>query len=191
MPNDPTSRDEDPVGPAMPAPVQDRGVPRNHFEVGILVARRRLRGPWATHAWLPVAALPAAPPVADWTQLSGNEEESTFYAGAYDVLLHPAETSHYRDNLVSGRPSLWVSLRKLAEDSYAIATVTADPYEGEAMAEGIGEIVEAVPMPTECQGILLAFFEAFHVERKFEKRKRDRADPEALARGGPGKGRGE
>jgi hypothetical protein len=191
MPNDPTILDQDAGGRALDDPEQDRARPQNHFEVGILVARRRLRGPWATHAWLPVAALPAAPPVANWTPLAENEEESTFYAGSYEVLLHPAETSHYRDNLVSGRPSLWVSLRKLGEDSYEIATVTADPYEGEAMAEGIGEIVEAVPMPTECQGILLAFFEAFHVERKFEKRKRDRADPEALARGGQGKGRGE
>ncbi len=49
------------------------------------------------------------------------------------------------------------------------------------MAEGVGEIVEPVPMPPEVQAKLLAFFEAFHVERKFEKRKRDRADPEALA----------
>jgi hypothetical protein len=36
------------------------------------------------------------------------------------------------------------------------------------------------------QAKLLAFFEAFHIERKFEKRKRDRADPEALARRAPG-----
>jgi hypothetical protein len=170
---------------------KDEAMPENHFEVGVLVARRRLRGPWASHAWLPVAALPAAPPVANWTKLSETEEEAVFYAGAYDVLLHPAETSHYRDNLVSGRPSLWISLRKLGEDEYEVATVTADPYEGESMAEGIGEIVEAVPMPAESQGVLLAFFEAFHVERKFEKRKRDRADPEALARGGANKGRGE
>ncbi|POR42820.1 DUF3305 domain-containing protein [Methylobacterium sp. V23] len=191
MPNDPTIPDDERTGPAPDEPAQERVPPQNHFEVGILVARRRLRGPWATHAWLPVAALPAAPPVANWTQLAETEAESTFYAGSYEVLLHPAETSHYRDNLVSGRPSLWVSLRKLGEDAYEIATVTADPYEGEAMAEGIGEIVEAVPMPNECQGILRAFFEAFHVERKFEKRKRDRADPEALARGGQGKGRGE
>jgi len=166
----------------------------NHFEVGVLVARRRLRGPWATHAWMPVAALPAAPPVANWTKLSETEDEAVFYAGAFDVLLHPAETAHYRDNLVSGRPALWIALRKLDEDQYEVAAVTADPYEGESMAEGIGEIVEAVSMPPESQAVLLAFFEAFHVERKFEKRKRDRADPEALARGehgGHGKGRGE
>lgn len=165
--------------------------PDSRFEVGIVVARRRLKGPWASHAWLPVAALPAAAKAAPWTKLSETEAEATFYAGAYEVALHVAETAHYRDNLVSGRPSLWVCLHETAEDTYAVASVTADPYEGEAMAEGIGEIVEAVPMPPEIQAKLLAFFEAFHVERAFEKRKRDRADPEALAHRAPGrKGRG-
>ncbi|BAU89103.1 molybdopterin-guanine dinucleotide biosynthesis protein A [Methylorubrum populi] len=166
------------------------GLPNDRFEVGIIVARRRLKGPWASHAWLPVAALPAAPQAAPWTKLSETEEEATFYAGAHEVSLHIAETAHYRDNLVSGRPSLWVTLHATAEDTYEVASVTADPYEGESMAEGIGEIVEAVPMPPEVQAKLLAFFEAFHIERKFEKRKRDRADPEALAhraRAGHGK----
>ena len=160
--------------------------PEDRFEVGIIVARRRLKGPWASHVWMPVAALPAAAQAEPWTKLSETEEEATFYAGAYEVSLHIGETAHYRDNLVSGRPSLWVSLRATAEDTYAIASVTADPYEGESMAEGIGEIVEAVPMPPELQAKLLAFFEAFHIERTFEKRKRDRADPEALARRAPG-----
>ncbi|MFF8801337.1 MULTISPECIES: DUF3305 domain-containing protein [unclassified Methylobacterium] len=160
--------------------------PEDRFEVGIIVARRRLKGPWASHVWMPVAALPAAAQAEPWTKLSETEEEATFYAGAFEVSLHIGETAHYRDNLVSGRPSLWVSLRTTAEDSYEIASVTADPYEGESMAEGIGEIVEAVPMPPELQAKLLAFFEAFHIERTFEKRKRDRADPEALARRAPG-----
>ena len=35
--------------------------------------------------------------------------------------------------------------------------------------------------------MIAAFVEAFHVERPFIKRKRDRADPDALARGTPGK----
>ncbi|MBX9932703.1 MAG: DUF3305 domain-containing protein [Methylobacterium sp.] len=154
----------------------------HHFQVGIIVVRRKLKGLWASHAWLPVGALPASPAVKPWTQLAATEDETTFYAGAYEVELHPAETSHYRDNLVSGRPSLWVALRQVSEDSYEVAAVTADPYEGESMAEGIGEVVEAVPMPAEIQAKVAAFFEAFHVERVFHKRKRDRADPEALAR---------
>ncbi|GJD29655.1 hypothetical protein PMNALOAF_0891 [Methylobacterium adhaesivum] len=162
--------------------------PDNHFEVGVVVEKRRLKGPWATHAWLPVAILPAAPAAPPGTRLSGTDDEGTFYAGAYDVHLHPAETAHYRDNLVSGRPALWVALRKLGDEDYEVATVTADPYEGESMAEGIGEVVEAVPMPPDLQAKLLAFFEAHHIERVFEKRKRDRADPEALARQAGGSG---
>ena len=77
-------------------------------------------------------------------------------------------------------------MRETGPDTYAVATVTADPYEGESLAEGIGEIVEAVPMPPEIQAEIGAFYRAFHVERVFHKRKRDRADPEALARQGAG-----
>ncbi|WP_036266877.1 DUF3305 domain-containing protein [Methylobacterium sp. 10] len=161
-------------------------MPDDRFEVGIIVAKRALKSRWASHAWLPVAALPAIPVTEPWTVLSATPEEKTYYAGAYEVSLHPAETSHYRDNLISGRPSLWVALRQIAEGSYEVANVTADPYEGESMAEGIGEVVEAVPMPEEVQAKVLAFFDAFHVEQVFHKRKRDRADPEALARQGTG-----
>lgn len=158
--------------------IQDR------FSVGVIVARRKLKSPWADHQWLPVGALPDVPETAPWTRLGGGPEEETFYAGAHEVGLHISETGHYRDNLVSGRPALWVALRQVGGDAYEIATVTADPYEGEALAEGIGEIVEAVPMPEPVQAVVAAFVEAFHIERSFEKRKRDRADPEALARRG-------
>jgi hypothetical protein len=160
-------------------------VPESCFVVGILVAKRKLKGPWASHAWLPCAVLPAAPAANPWTRLSANEEEETFYAGSYEVSLHPSETAHYRDNLVSGRPSLWVALRHVGGDDYEIAAVTANPYEGESMAEGIGEIVEAVAMPADIQAKVAAFFEAYHQERPFIKRERDRPDPEALARGRP------
>lgn len=155
------------------------------FEIGVVVAKRKLKGPWASHAWLPVSVLPAVPAVAPWTRLAADAEGETFYAGPFAVSLHPGETAHYRDNLTSGRPSLWVALRPIGGEDHEIAAVTADPYEGEALAEGIGEIVEAVPMPPEVQAKVAAFFEAFHVERPFTKRQRDRADPEALARRTP------
>jgi hypothetical protein len=154
--------------------------------IGIVVARRKLSNPWADHAWLPAAALPDAPDTPPWTRLSGDEREELYYAGPYELSFHRGETSHYRDNLTSGQPSLWVSLRPIGGEDHEIATVTADPYEGESLAEGIGEIVEAVPMPPEVQAHLAAFVEAFHVDRAFFKRKRDRADSEALARRLPG-----
>src|SRR4051794_5657400 len=157
-------------------------MPEDRFEIGLIVARRRLKNAWVDHQWLPVGALPAVPDVAPWTRLSETADEETFYAGSHEVRLHVGETGHYRDNLVSSRPSLWVSLRQVAGDAYEIATVTADPYEGEALVEGIGEIVEPVPMPAPIQAQVAAFVEAFHIERPFEKRKRDRADPEVLAR---------
>jgi hypothetical protein len=162
-------------------------MPEDRFEVGVIVAKCKLKGPWASHTWVPWAVLPAAPVVAPWTRLTAADDAETFYAGAFELLLHPSETAHYRDNLSSGRPSLWVALRHLGGDDYEIAAVTADPYEGEALAEGIGEIVEPVPMPGDVQARIAAFFEAFHKEKPFVKRRRDRANPESLARGSPGR----
>jgi hypothetical protein len=156
-----------------------------HFEVGVVVAKRKLKGPWASHAWLPRAVLPSVPAAAPWTPLGQDGDDEPFYAGSFALSLHTGETGHYRDNLLSGRPALWVVLQPIAGDRYGIATVTANPYEGEALAQGNGEIVEAVPMPPEIRDEVAAFVEAFHVERPFIKRRRDHADPEVLARGAP------
>ena len=75
------------------------------LEVGVLIARRKLKGPWADFAWLPHAVLPAAPATPPGTRLSAGEEDEIYYAGAFEVSLHVSETAHYRDNLTSGRPS--------------------------------------------------------------------------------------
>ncbi len=163
----------------------------DHLEVGVVIARRKLKGPWADHAWLPHAVLPAVPAAAAGTRLGGADGEDLIYAGAFGVALHSSETAHYRDNLNSGRPALWVILQPVAGDEYEVAAVTADPYEGEALTQGNGEVVEAVPMPLEIQDKIAAFVAAFHVERPFMKRKRDRADPEALAKGPHAKRKGE
>ena len=158
----------------------------DRVQVGVLIARRELKGPWADHAWLPYAVLPAAPAAAPGTRLGGGDGEHIVYAGAFDVSLHSSETAHYRDNLASGRPALWVVLQPAPGNEYEVAAVTADPYEGEALTQGNGEIVEAVPMPAEVQDRVAAFVAAFHVERPFVKRQRDRADPEALAKSAAG-----
>jgi len=154
---------------------------QDHRTVGVVVARRRLKGPWASHAWLPHAVLPAAPDLPAGAPLGTDTEEDRFYGGPATVTLNASATGHYRDNLTSARPSLWVALRPVG-DEVELAAVTADPYEGEALAESMGEIVEAVPMPAEIRGWVQAFFDAFHVERAFIKRQRDRADPDALGR---------
>jgi len=79
---------------------------------------------------------------------------------------------------------LWVVLRPTGgEPPYEISAVTAEPSEGEAFTEGATNLVESVPMPEPVRAVLADFIARHHVERSFSKRKRDRPDPEAMARG--------
>lgn len=153
------------------------------LEVGIVVERRRLKNPWAEFAWQPAAVLPGAPAAAAWTMLEESADAARFYLGLAELTFHSSDTAMYRDNLRSGAPSLWVALQEVdGAHPVALQSVTADPAEGEALTEPGSVIVEALPMPAEIQARLAAFVERHHVDRAFFKRRRDRADPEALGR---------
>jgi hypothetical protein len=157
--------------------------------VGVLVTRTKSDSPWIDYLWRPIAVLPGTPTTAPWTLVSDDGRCATFYAGHASIVLHRTETSAYRDNIATGAPSLWVVLHPTdADPPYALSIVTADPSEGEAMTEAGNNIVESVPMPEAAQAAIEAFIAEHHVERTFEKRKRDRANPEALARREPGRG---
>jgi len=151
--------------------------------VGVVVERAKSTSQWLDYLWLPVAVLAGEPDTAPWTKLSGDAERARFYAGRADISLHATETGAYRDNLGTGSPALWVVLRPTGSDPpYQLSAVTADPSEGEAMTEAGNNIVEPVPMPEPIGEIVTAFVAEHHVERQFFKRKRDRANPESLAR---------
>jgi len=157
--------------------------PLARISVGVVVERRAATSHWIEHVWRPVEVLAGVPGAAPWTPLPGASGADTFYAGAADVELHRSETTNYRDNLASGQPSLWVVLRPTgAEPPFSVVTVTADPAEGEAFTETATDLVETVPMPAAVEEAVAAFVAEHHVERTFHKRKRDRADPEALGR---------
>ena len=150
--------------------------------VGVVVERRTLDNPWVDHVWLPSAVLPGAPPVAAWTVLSEHDGLRQVYAGPHELSFFSIDTAHYRDNLSSGSPKIWVSLRPIdAEPPVKVVGVTADPAEGEAFTEAGEDIVEAVAMPPEIALRLAEFVHTHHVERDFYKRRRDHANPEALA----------
>lgn len=155
---------------------------RETMEIGVIVERRRLNNPWAEYAWVPSAVLVGAPDAAPWTVLDETAEITRFYAGAFLLEFFSTDTESYRENILSRRPSLWVSLG-LMDDAPGVAlrSVTANPGEGEALTEPGADIVEAVAMPPAIRARLADFVKAHHVERPFVKRKRDRADPEALA----------
>lgn len=160
--------------------------PLLRIPVGVVVERRKATSPWADIIWRPVAVLAGLPDAAPWTSLAIEGETATFYAGAAEIELYRSETDNYRRNLASEAPSIWVALQATGGDRpYEIAAVTADPAEGEGWTEPGQAIVEAVPMPELLQSAISAFVSEHPVDQVFEKRVRDRADPEVMARHGP------
>ena len=160
---------------------------REAMEIAVIVERQALASPWVDHAWRPIAVLAGAPAAAPWTVLAETPRATRYYAGSFQLEFFASETGMYRDNLRSGRPSLWVSLRPAdTPPGVALQLVTADPAEAEALTEPGTDVIETVPMPPAIERRLAAFVAAHHVERPFVKRKRDRADPEAMATRVPG-----
>lgn len=152
-------------------------------EVGVVVERRALKNLWIDHAWVPVTVLVGVPAAAPWTVLEQSADLIRFYAGAVELEFFGTDTTMYRENLRSQRPSLWVALRPTdAPPGVALHMVTADPADAESLTEIGTDIIEALPMPVEIQEQLAAFIHDHHVERPFIKRKRDRADPNAMAK---------
>jgi hypothetical protein len=155
----------------------------SHIPIGVIVERRKATSQWIDFVWQPVSVLFGHPEAAPWTVLASEGGMTTFYAGPAQIALHRSETTNYRDNLGSGSPSVWVALRPTeAEPPYEIVMATVDASEGEAFTETGTDLVAAVPMPEAIRDTVAAFVAEHHVERPFIKRKRDRANPEALAR---------
>ena len=160
--------------------------PLSQISVGVVVERRKAASPWIDYVWRAVDTLPDAPDMPPWTVLREEAGAVLFYAGSRTVHLYRSETARYRDNLATGNARLWVVLSPAeGEWPYTLATVTADPAEGEAFTEAGANLVEAVTMPDALRKVVESFVAEHHVEQEFVKRKRKRADPEALARRQP------
>jgi hypothetical protein len=164
--------------------------PQATIDVGVVIERTKGTSQWVDYLWRPTAVLTGVPDTPPWSKLSDDGERATFYAGAATIELHRTETTNYRNNLATGEPLLWVVLRRTeSEPPYTVFTVLADPAEGEAMTEAGNDLVETVAMPEAVQDAVAAFIAEHHVERQFVKRKRDRANREALAKRGEGERR--
>jgi hypothetical protein len=161
---------------------QDRFIP-----VAVLVERRPAVTRWAEHVWRAVEVLDDAPEVPPWTLLRSDNDRALFFAGAAAVALHPTDTDNYKHNLEAAQPLVWVTLRPAQTASgLALQAVTVDPGEAQLYADSGNDLLEALPMPPGLRAATAAFVAEHHKERTFHKRKRDRADPQALARRGPG-----
>ena len=161
--------------------------PLARIPVGVVIERHKASSPWIDFTWRAVDVLDGVPDAAPWTVLRDAGDVTTFYGGAADIELYRSETAHYRDNLATGAPGLWVIMSPTdADPPYKILTVTADPSEGEGLTESAVNVVEQVPMPVPIIEIVRQFVAEHHVEREFIKRTRDRLDPESLSRRGYG-----
>ncbi len=148
-------------------------------EVGVVLRRSKVDHAWVDHVWSPEAILPDVPAAAPGAKLGMAGESELFYAGPARLELYPSETANYRDNLIDGKPQVWVALRKQTETGdMELVQVTADPTEGETLLEAGSDIVANVPMPPDVAAWVAAFVDEFHVERAFIKRKRDKSGPD-------------
>lgn len=156
-------------------------MPKSVRKVGVVTVSRKPVTRWAKRGFAPSAVLPDVPAVESGARISPPGDVETYFAGAHELHLHSGETGHYRDNLLSNA-SIWVAMRPDRADG--IVVVTADPYEGEALATDPGFVVEAVEMPAAIRSWVADFVARHHVEHVFHKRERKKADPDALTRGG-------
>jgi Protein of unknown function (DUF3305) len=159
-------------------------MPTMTMQVGVVLEKRKARSVWLDFIWEAHAVLVEPAAAERGAPLGRDGEGELFYGGAAVLEAHTIETAYYRDNIASGKPQIWIVLRAQAGDALPeIVKVTCDPTEGEGYTETGWDTVNTVAMPEPILAALMAFVEEHHVDRPILKRKRDRADPEALGYG--------
>jgi uncharacterized protein DUF3305 len=152
--------------------------------VGVIIERRKATSPWLDTVWRPVVVLSGLPDAAPWTAIDAAEDVAIFYVGAAEIELFRTEADHYRSNLASGAPSVWVALRPTGvEPPFDLVAVTVDPAEGESYTQAGGDLVDAVPMPAAVLRAVEVFVAEHYVEQPIFQRQRDGGDPKVLPRG--------
>ena len=143
----------------------------DYFQIGVVVAKRKLKSIWQDHMYLAHSVLPVPPDTPLGAHLGIIGDDDLFYGGAHELCIYTGETGHYRDNLRAESPSIWVQV----SNEGIVTAVTVDPYEGEALVtNNIDANIERLPMPESIKQEVTLFFEKHHVEHVFVKRKRNK-----------------
>ena len=157
--------------------------PAASIEVGVLVERRPAVTQWAEHVWAATELLLDVPDVPGWTLLRQEGPRLVYFAGRAEIRLFRTETDNLRHNMESREPRIWAVLRPTdGEPGMALQCVTADPGEAHLYADSGNDLVESLAMPAPLAAAIRAFIAKHHVSQTHHKRRRDRADPEAMAR---------
>jgi Protein of unknown function (DUF3305) len=162
-------------------------MPTMTMQVGVVLEKRKARSQWLDVIWEARVLLAEPPDAAPGSPLGRDGDGELFYGGAATLEAHTVGTPYYRDNISTGQPRIWVVLRPPEGDGLPeIVKVTCDPTEGEGYTETGWNTVNVVPMPEPVLAALMVFIDEHHIDQPYIKRKRDRADPEALAFGAKG-----
>jgi hypothetical protein len=157
--------------------------PLASIPLGVLVERRPATSPWAEHVWAAKELLLDTAQVPPWTVLRQDAARSVFFAGMGELRLFRTETTNLKHNMEAAQPCIWVVLRPVAAaPGMALQCITADPGEAHLYADSGNDLVEPLPMPGPVAEAIQAFIAAHHREEVHHKRRRDRQDPESLAR---------
>jgi hypothetical protein len=142
-----------------------------YFQIGVVVAKRKLKSIWQDHMFIAHSLLPVPPDTPQGADLGVIGDDTLTYGGAHEIRIFTGETGHYRDNLNSGDPSVWVAVN----NEGVVTVVAVDPYEGEALVtNNLDDVIERLPMPLNIQEQLIEFYDKHHVEHVFVKRKRNK-----------------
>ena len=142
-------------------------MPQEVLRIGIVGRSHPPATRWGARVLRPHAALDAGPDLPPGSLMHEEAGVRTVWLGTHALVLHHGETGHYRTNLASARPSVWVAMA-----GEAVHLVTPDPYEGEALAGDPERVVEAVAMPPGVRAAVADFVARLHEEVPFHKRKR-------------------
>lgn len=141
---------------------------------------------WAGRVLQPSSLMLPAPLLTPRSRMAtGQDGIETWFIGITALPLHPGDAANMRQNLRMEPPRIWVALSG-ADDPITVAVhcVSADPFEGEAMATDPSLTVAALPMPPALRDHIAAFAALFPEEERFRKKKRsgiEAEDPGLLA----------
>ncbi|WP_028029191.1 DUF3305 domain-containing protein [Gemmobacter nectariphilus] len=135
---------------------------------------------WAGRVLHPSSLMMPPPPLGPRSRMATTQDGvETWFIGPATLVLHPGDAANMRQNLAMAPPRIWVSLANADDPArVAIHTVTADPFEGEAMATDPDLTVAALPMPPDLREHIAAFAALFPEEERFRKKRRSSIEAE-------------
>ena len=148
--------------------------------LGVIAEKRQSISRWAKDYWIPVGVMLAPADLEAGDLLVADDRMTRYYMGRFELTCYAADTEAYVENFDSGNPAVYVVLRRDTEGDqpldWFVHMVTASPHEAQDCEVGSEDIIERLPMPPEVEEAMIDFLDAYHVEKKFVKRRRDKLD---------------